>query len=88
MSSTHFKVQTLASPCQHVREYPGATRDGNDHGLHLSVKKYTPLYKPSSERKPFTVLAAGGNGFPKVATASSEYMPTWIDKSSPAIGAI
>ena len=71
MSKDNFDVYEYHVPCQHVREYSGATRAGADTLLHLAVKKYEPKHRNSSLNGAFTVIAAGGNGFPKVCQEQS-----------------
>ena len=67
MSEESFDIYTYTVPCQHVREYGGATIDGNDHVLLLSVKKYVPRVQKQEPAEGVTILAAGGNGFSKVS---------------------
>jgi len=66
MSTATFACDTYTIPSQHVREYPGATLNGKDESLLLSVKRYRPLKPESPATRSITILAAGGNGFPKV----------------------
>ena len=62
-----FGVDTFVVPCQFVREYAGATFDGKNHTLSLSVKKYVPRRQAEARAEGLTIFAAGGNGFPKVS---------------------
>jgi hypothetical protein len=62
-----FHVIEHIVPCQHIREYPGATINGQADGLQLAVKQYIPLDNPNPEPGDVTILAAHGNGFPKVS---------------------
>ena len=66
MSSSIFKVQEHTIPTSHIREYPRATADDQEHILHLAVKQYTPKegFGPSKNR--ITIIGAHANGFPKV----------------------
>ena len=67
MSSNLFDVYQHVVPGQHVREYPGATCNGTSELLELSVKQYVPKEQMALQStKTITILAAGGNGFPKV----------------------
>lgn len=61
------KVETFAVPCQHIREYPYEKSDQVWRELSLSVKRYVPSRRPHLAKKRVTVIAAGGNGFPKVS---------------------
>lgn len=65
MSSKSFIITEHWSPCQHFREYPhGAKRD--DALLELAVKEYQPRNNLNVGEDPITIIAAHGNGFPKV----------------------
>ncbi len=68
MSSALFNVQRHRTPCQHVREYPGAAKDRQEHVFHLDIKQYTPVDNPRPQVGDVTIVAAHGNGFPKVAS--------------------
>ncbi|KAL4977129.1 alpha/beta-hydrolase [Aspergillus desertorum] len=57
--------------CQHIREYPRATREGNDV-LKLAVKRYTPRSNPNPQPGDVTIIGAHGSGFPKEL-----YEPIW-----------
>ena len=65
MSSQFFKVFDHIIPCQHVREYPNATR--NERPLQLAVKQYVPLQNAELRENAITIIAAHANGFPKVS---------------------
>ena len=67
MSSQTFKVVEHIIPCQHIREYPNATRDRRPHPLQLAIKQYVPLQKAEPNETPITIIAAGANGIPKVS---------------------
>ena len=66
MSSTLFQIQEHVVSCQHIREYPRATADGQDEILELHVKQYTPLDNPNPRPGDITIIGAHANGFPKV----------------------
>lgn len=68
MSHKFFKVVDHVIPCQHVREYPNVTRD--EHPLQLAVKQYVPLQNAQSSENAITIIAAYGNGFPKVSVTN------------------
>ena len=70
MSSSRFKVIEHVLPCQHVREYPNATRTSAPRALKLAIKQYVPLKSPEPESNAVTVIAAHANGFPKVCKLS------------------
>lgn len=68
MSTTLFSVQEHVLPTQHVREYHRATVEGPDTAVYLVLKHYTPLKNLSPKVGDVTIIAAPGNGFPKVRT--------------------
>ncbi|KAL8937537.1 MAG: hypothetical protein Q9216_004379 [Gyalolechia sp. 2 TL-2023] len=74
MSSSLFQLTEYTSPCQHVREYPQATRNGERDDLKLAVKKYLPLNQSEPTDGDITIIAAHANGFPKEV-----YEPLWDD---------
>lgn len=67
MSLEHFTVKEHISPSQHIRGYPHTVKE-DDAVLRLSVKEYIPRRKLSQVQAEtaVTIIAAGGNGFPKV----------------------
>ena len=69
MPLKYFDVSEYTVPAQYIREYPGATRLGKDDGLQLAVKRYTPRTCVEASCGAMTILASGGNGFPKVRSA-------------------
>ncbi|KAL4920239.1 Alpha/beta hydrolase family-domain-containing protein [Aspergillus aurantiobrunneus] len=71
-SSASFRIVEHAVPCQHIREYPGATANEQEDVLNLAVKQYIPLDNPSPQPGDVTILAAHANGFPKEL-----YEPLW-----------
>lgn len=64
--SSHFRVVRHIVNCQHTREYPAATANGDDDVPKLAVKQYIPLDNPSPQHGDVTIIAAHANGFPKV----------------------
>ncbi|GLB14557.1 hypothetical protein AtubIFM61612_001988 [Aspergillus tubingensis] len=46
-SSSTFRVIEHTVPCQHIREYPAATRRTQEDVLHLAVKQYIPTNDPT-----------------------------------------
>ncbi|KAJ5899108.1 hypothetical protein N7495_003852 [Penicillium taxi] len=72
MSSSPFRILEHVVPCQHLREYPGATAEDQEQPLHLAVKQYIPLDNPNPKPGDVTILAAHANGFPKEL-----YEPLW-----------
>ena len=68
MDTKHFKVQEHILPAQHVREYPRATAEGHAAPVHLAIKHYIPLENATPKPGDVTIIAMGGNGFPKVST--------------------
>lgn len=64
--SSHFRVVRHIVSCQHTREYPAATANGDDDIPKLAVKQYIPFDNPSPQHGDVTIVAAHANGFPKV----------------------
>lgn len=75
MSSTMFATQTHVLPCQHIREYPGATLNEQEDVLHLELKQYTPLDNPNPKPGDVTIIGAHACGFPKVSPPPSALWP-------------
>ncbi|BCR95892.1 putative toxin biosynthesis protein [Aspergillus luchuensis] len=71
-SSGPFRVVEHIVECQHIREYPAATANGQEDVLNLVVKQYIPLDNPNPQPGDVTILAAHANGFPKEL-----YEPLW-----------
>ncbi|EAW10659.1 putative toxin biosynthesis protein [Aspergillus clavatus NRRL 1] len=67
-----FRIVEHQVPCQHIREYPGATANEQEDVLHLAVKQYIPLDNPDPQPGDVTILATHANGFPKEL-----YEPLW-----------
>lgn len=63
-----FTVVEHVIPCQFVREYPRATANGQNTGLSLAIKQYTPTKIPDASFPRITIIGAHGNGFPKVSS--------------------
>lgn len=61
-------IDTFVVPCQHIREYPAQNSHQAKGDLFVSVKRYIPSAKHRPASKRIQVIAAGGNGFPKVWT--------------------
>ncbi|KAF7716952.1 Alpha/beta hydrolase fold-1 domain-containing protein [Penicillium ucsense] len=72
MPSSPFRIVEHRVPCQHIREYPGATADEQEEPLHLAVKQYIPIDNPNPQPGDVTILGAHANGFPKEL-----YEPLW-----------
>ena len=66
MSTNFFSVKSHVLPCQHIREYPRATRHKQEDVLYLDIKQYLPLNSLNPQAGEVTIIAAHGNGFPKV----------------------
>ncbi|KAI9367932.1 Alpha/beta hydrolase family-domain-containing protein [Aspergillus egyptiacus] len=71
-TSGPFRIVEHVVPCQHIREYPGATANEQEDVLNLAVKQYIPLDNPNPQPGDVTILAAHANGFPKEL-----YEPLW-----------
>jgi hypothetical protein len=67
MSSSLFLVKNHKVPCQHIREYPGATAYDQDAVLELDVKQYIPRNNFRPSPGDVTIVATHANGFPKVS---------------------
>lgn len=65
-SPSPFLITEHVIDSQHVREYPRATRTGDD-ALKLMVKQYTPKSNPHPQPGDLTIIGAHGSGFPKVS---------------------
>lgn len=62
-----FKITEHIIAGQHVREHPTALKHRQEDVLQLSVKQYNPSNRLDPVPKDaVTVIAAHGNGFPKV----------------------
>ncbi|KAL4936652.1 hypothetical protein BDV06DRAFT_216513 [Aspergillus oleicola] len=72
MPASPFRIVEHTVPCQHIREYPGATANEQEDVLNLAVKQYIPLDNPQPQLGDVTILAAHANGFPKEL-----YEPLW-----------
>ncbi|CEJ61574.1 hypothetical protein PMG11_10104 [Penicillium brasilianum] len=70
-SPSPFLITEHVIDSQHVREYPRATRTGDD-ALKLMVKQYTPKSNPHPQPGDLTIIGAHGSGFPKEL-----YEPIW-----------
>ena len=66
MSSNLFSIHHHVLPCQHIREYPRATRHTQEQTLYMDVKQYQPLDNLAADDGSVTIIGAGGIGFPKV----------------------
>ena len=66
MSTNFFSVKSHVLPCQHIREYSRATKHKQEETLYLDIKQYTPLNNLNPQHGDVTIIAAHGNGFPKV----------------------
>lgn len=66
-------MQHYILPCQHIREYPRATRHAQEDTLYLDIKQYRPLDNLAADDGSVTIIGAGRTGFPKVSDFP------WID---------
>ncbi len=66
MSDVLFRVQEHTIPASYIREYPEATRSGQDETLQLHIKQYIPLQTYDPQTTAITIIGAHANGFPKV----------------------
>ena len=72
MGNEYFDIKEHQVPCQHIREYPRATANGQEDVLYLAVKQYIPLNNPEPRPGDVTVIAAHANGCVK----ARENVPT------------
>ncbi|KAK4580520.1 hypothetical protein LTR86_000723 [Recurvomyces mirabilis] len=63
--TANFVIKTYQFPGQHMREYAGATRSGEDDTLYLEANQYIPCSNPEPEAGDVTILALQAIGFPK-----------------------
>lgn len=73
--SSFFRINEHIVDSQYIREYPGATLNSQEEPLKLSVKQYTPLDNEGSGIGDVTIIAAHGNGFPKVIVQRRKASP-------------
>ncbi|GAM44029.1 hypothetical protein TCE0_060r19321 [Talaromyces pinophilus] len=71
MAAPPFIITEHVIDGQHVREYPHATRTGDD-AVKLAVKRYTPKSNLDPQPGDVTIIGAHGSGFPKEI-----YEPIW-----------
>lgn len=57
---------------QHIREYPGATANGDDDALQIEIKQYTPVDNPTPQPGDVTIIAAHAT-----AHCKELYEPLW-----------
>ena len=62
----YFDLQSHVLPASYIREYPAATADSQEDTLRLHLNQYTPAHRSLCPAGAVTVIAAHGNGFPKV----------------------
>ena len=74
-ATEHFDVSSHVIPCQNIRDYPNAVKDGTSI-LQLAVKEYRPhsSSNASSNDEGVTVIATHANGFPKVIKIPSYFI--------------
>lgn len=65
MSDSVFTITEHTSPCSYIRQYPHGAKH-EDAVLRLAVKEYRPRLAPQTPGEALTIIAAHGNGFPKV----------------------
>jgi hypothetical protein len=73
-ASSPFHITEHVIDSQHIREYPHATRRGED-ALKLVVKKYAPKSNPNPQPGDLTIIGAHGSGFPKVSSLYVSFGP-------------
>ena len=65
MSTSIFQITEHVIPCQYIREYPNAVK--SERRLpRLAIKEYRPLDNLDPSPGDVTIIAAHGNGLPKV----------------------
>lgn len=65
MSTSIFQITEHVIPCQYIREYPDAIKSER-RLLQLAIKEYRPLDNLDPSPGDVTIIAAHGNGLPKV----------------------
>jgi hypothetical protein len=65
MSPLSFIVKEHIINTQYIREYPGATANGEED-LKLHIKQYVPKEQIEPFSKAVTIIGTHANGFPKV----------------------
>lgn len=69
---TSYRILDHTIPGQHIREYPHATRSGQDSCINLAVKQYIPAYDQGPDPGDVTIITGHANGFPKVRILASQ----------------
>jgi pimeloyl-ACP methyl ester carboxylesterase len=73
MSTANFTITTRTFPGQHIRHYPGGTRNNDETAIqYLEVKQYTPLDNINPQADDATIIGTCATGFPKEL-----YEPLW-----------
>ena len=72
MSSSNFTVTKHVFPCQHIRQYPGATRHREEDVQYLEAKQYIPLSNQQPREGDVTIIGTCAVSFPK-----EMYEPFW-----------
>lgn len=70
MTTSPFTITEYVIDGQHIREYPHATKTGDDV-MKLAVKRYTPKSNPNPQPGDVTIIGAHGSGFPKVGHSTN-----------------
>lgn len=77
MASKVFHVKEHVLPSSHIREYPLATAETQEHILQIAIKQYIPKDNPNPRPGDITIIGAHANGFPKEL-----YEPLWTELHS------
>lgn len=74
MSTSNFIIKTHVFEAQHIRHYPGATRNGDSDNQRLETKQYIPLANQKPKDGDVTIIGLHATSFPKEL-----YEPLWDD---------
>ncbi len=73
LSSYLFKVTKHTFPGQHIRHYPGATRNREEDVQQLEVKQHTPADNLAPQDGDITIIGTCAVSFPKVYTTGVQH---------------
>ncbi|KAK4504903.1 hypothetical protein PRZ48_002866 [Zasmidium cellare] len=74
MSTSNFDIKTHIFEAQHIRHYPGATRNGDSDIQRLEAKQYIPRTNQTPRDGDVTIIGLHATSFPKEL-----YEPLWED---------
>lgn len=74
MSTANFSTTSHVFEAQHIRNYPGATRNGDSDIQYLEAKQYIPFNNKNPQDDDVTIIGFHATSFPKEL-----YEPLWDD---------